>query len=1727
MSAAEGLLEEIENASLHHPTSRQSLSFVSRIEALNRRLISRGNPSSPNSGFPCPVHPLFSDQRESNEALVRLLSSEVTTLVDFAKKVDEAAKKYSSKCEEVKNVEVLTKTAHDLTSQFEFTLDRLRNGIFPSTGDGSPPDLTSEVCLEPARHSDFLALLPSILAEAEKIDASAHAIIRSFRQALLKLEPLAIDTGFRDDALATFQLLEKLKHQVQTTRDDITSRVVRLGGARKIWHAIHESLRDLASVRRAVADAMEVTRWRRQTGHAESPLTPESPSATVSPIISFEDTKSRLECIAARKVHDIDFSLSSMSQTLDQPLHQWLSQISSALKLQLEEAEKAAQLLDSIRQQSEALDAIRKEYGNLQLQIGEFQVRLDSGIRNVLSGTMAAEPLVSHETEMTASFRAIESCVHGFIDGMPSRVPFVARAISSSHTVVPLKHSFVSEDMKHVISQFQVDIQPSFRLTSLDDAVRMDSNTYAMRIAGELRKLHQKRDHFHFVQMAKDLDLVLSTSVEGINRACQDLSVMKSSLDACIQRGDSIESLCTYINEMEDLSRAHRPAIAKSLSSIRNLLCRLESSPVAHDDVMREVYLARSKNVDDAELKFNDWIRAFTALKNRFQETYRLETLRLQDKQRRLDSMATEVESALSSVFSNILDAERTLTTFESALEVVGKQAGTIEALESLSTQISECCQDREDHFAHSLAGVQDLIVRLEQALSHHGFPVDHNIIAKKARLKEGKAKFGAWREDATSLRSRILQARRVEMQRLESERAHINSTAKELGQALEKGRQHVGLFERDIESWKDSISHPHSNSISFLQSLMSKIEELSPRHRNATQQSLSTVRDLLARLRNEPGYSITPGQREAVVWESVYLDTARAAEEVGFRLESCHEELASFQAEISKMRSIEEERIQSERGRLSFLAQELDAVMSSTVNELRYANEWLQSSQASFNVTKGHQDPLPLLEPFLRNLEIFTQTHQATISASLTSLQTLVSSLDTAPGYQDESARVAVYFARKSAVKDVESEFDAWKRAIASLKKEAEEIQVTEICRRQDLLSAEKRKVKEEQERLAQLLLEFESQSRLSLDLVKKAEEELIHLQSSFPSGAGSNIINELSSFLKQVEEFSHLHTTDIPPLISSLRTLIIKLESAADLRGAVVEDSRLVKNRAVDDIELRFNAWKQDALSLVTRAIDRLQAETRRESESVAESTDTRSSIATAQPHSRGIQESVADDASGKIALNELLSLKFICRSSLDVFGLQVAPPSPPSQEMLDLQVQIFSLRKKLRAIGINEIARPSQSSIYYSHLPIEDQTNAMESEFAIVQHEVEKLPTNVEYPSVDMELRSLQTEVNASGELMDRIRGLLAFSRSVQLCDWACSDLLEHVDSYPSPPQGSLSSSFITPVDLPVEDQMLARLNFTKNAVDDAMSAFAVVTDDPRAVSETQRVVQTWKELKELAHDRMNEQRSRPVSVISSSRSSCASVISRHSYTLGKGKANHYAALSLGGSKEGKLPSRLLPSSRKVTLIPASVSSRPSSRVSTAAPRRSISGPFGSTNSRLFSSTFASRQRTTSMNAQNDTTVTGTSTGPASSRPRVQSIRSKRRGSVSTAEGSTIPLTSRTPSRSSTASTSMWSRVPRESFHTPSKMSPPRQRPKQPKRPYVANPDNKLDVAVGDIVNQLPVHINVEFVADDWRDQSGKYWIGDQDPKLCFCRILRSQTVMVRVGGGWTELSKWVQN
>ncbi|KAI8584536.1 hypothetical protein K450DRAFT_267203 [Umbelopsis ramanniana AG] len=80
-----------------------------------------------------------------------------------------------------------------------------------------------------------------------------------------------------------------------------------------------------------------------------------------------------------------------------------------------------------------------------------------------------------------------------------------------------------------------------------------------------------------------------------------------------------------------------------------------------------------------------------------------------------------------------------------------------------------------------------------------------------------------------------------------------------------------------------------------------------------------------------------------------------------------------------------------------------------------------------------------------------------------------------------------------------------------------------------------------------------------------------------------------------------------------------------------------------------------------------------------------------------------------------------------------------------------------------------------------------------------------------------------------------------------------------------------------------------------------------------------------------------------------------------------------------------------------------------------------------------------------------------------------------------------------------------------------------PKSARQIYIPDPANVLDVELGRIINESPYRICVKAVPGE----VGRYWFGESQPKLAYCRILKSSMVMVRVGGGWAELTQFLRD
>ncbi|KAF8559075.1 hypothetical protein OG21DRAFT_1503528 [Imleria badia] len=1268
-NAAQNLLEEIETAKLYHPTPRQSSSFTSRVDTLVKRLELRGDPMFNPGIFPRPTHPLFPDQLSFNIALVQSLSTEFATATDLVNKVDTHAKEYRANYEAVKEVDILSQSANELLSTFSSIIDRLSHGISTYDGDGSPPDLSSETCLQPTMHATFLALLPALLEQAEQANSNADKLVCSSQLALLNLDRPGIDLSFNQHAANQLGTLVATRDRLRVLVNDTNTRVGHLRVLRKVWSIMDESLKVLQSIQSEVGETMEREKWKSQDGSGAEPMTPETPrSRNLDPIVSSSDMLKRLEVVRETLSHDVAIPLASLSGSLGASFDSFLAQTYGGLMSRLENINQMVQLLDAVKAQSVAMTSLREEVDELRVRIEDLVIRYDAATEEALSGDLPPERISEIYSELQVDTDSLCDAVKTFANSVAYRVPLVAPnpRDQASTTFIRKKFSFTTAQLGASASPNAVELP--FSLTSLDDSVRADSNFLVMRLTGESESLHRKADQFRLARMARDVDTATSSASRDLREVTQDLESLWTSFTSIPQTDSKLHDLQELSQAVEEHCVRHRSRLSRSLSLIRESIRHMEPIPASRDLYFYETLLSsRRRGVDDLEIKVNSWGDRVAVVRGKISEALLLESQRL---------------AAL-----------------------------------------------------------------------------------------------------------RIQREREAEERRQQEERERLANAA------------------------------------------LRKAERLAADQRRH---------------------------------DKLVLEEAELAQEA-----AAHDEVGSHHQE------------------------------------------------------EANRDPREAQERW-------------------------------------------------------------WgEKQIASI-------------------------------------------------------------------------------FPHEAEEYGR----------SEVRAKV------------VVEECR--------------------------------QAEV-------------------VEPRGDPVNESAPELVQGKdITLSSTTDV-----SEEDVFGLRVAPSPSPTKgqgkdELLD---KIVALRKALRLININEVARPMATSLFAAELPTLEEYGKMNARFSAILSAFAALPSSPLLPTAELELRSLRSELDASQELMQRIRQLADLADMAHKCDMALSDLLEHIDSYPAAPAGPLSSTHVSTPRFPPEEQLSARIGFTRRMFAQVTMYLEPISDDPRAVSEHQRVQQTWLELEDMANDRIGGKSSRSSSVVSSGRNSRASVSAVSSYSGGSnrpnnlklshsGKGSKYANLSVGGLGSNKFLAPNTPSSRRALSGSSNSHRRSSSKLSMASvdTTRSVSGPIASASpafsSSLYGSTFASRQRTASMSSS------------VSSPAPTPSLMTRRRAQTRSRAGSPTPSemssNSRTNPTRSSSSMSTWARAPRQSFPVANRIqTPPRRTQPAPKKAYVANPKNKLDIAVGDVVNKLPMNINVEVVADTWKDQSGKYWIGDQEPKLCFCRILRSQTVMVRVGGGWQELSKFIKD
>lgn len=623
-TAAQNLLEEIEIAKLHHPTPRQSSSFGSRVDTLVKRLTLRGDPMSSPGIFPRPTHPLFPDQLSFNDALIQSLSTEFVTATDLVNRVDTLTKEYRSNYDAVKEVDLLSQSAKESLLRFNSIIDRLSHGIPTYEGDGSPPDLSSETCLQYTAHAMFLALLPALLEEADQANSAADELICSYQLALLNLDRPGIDLSFKQLAANPLDALIAACDRLRVLVNETNTRVGHLRVIRKIWSIMDESLKVLENIQNEVGKTMERDKWKPPDGFSADPMTPETPrSYNLDPIVSASDVLKRLDSVRETLSNDVAVPLASLSGSLEASLDTFLAQTYDGLMDRLENVSRMVRLLDAVRYQSAAMNSLQEEVNDLQVQIEDLMIRYDATIEDALSGTLSLEHIPKMYSELQLDTDSLCNSVKTFVDDVPHRVPLVAANIRDFSSTF-IRKTFSSTELP-------ISVEPPFLLTNLDDSVRASSNFLVMRLTGESEGLHRKANHLQLARTARDVDTAISSATRDLREVTQELESFWVSITSILHSD-------TKLQDLQELSRAvgghcaqHRSRLSRSLSLIRESIRHMESVPASRDLHFHEMLLSsRRRGADDLEIKVNSWGDKAAVVRGKISEAILLESQRFE-----------------------------------------------------------------------------------------------------------------------------------------------------------------------------------------------------------------------------------------------------------------------------------------------------------------------------------------------------------------------------------------------------------------------------------------------------------------------------------------------------------------------------------------------------------------------------------------------------------------------------------------------------------------------------------------------------------------------------------------------------------------------------------------------------------------------------------------------------------------------------------------------------------------------------------------------------------------------------------------------------------------------------------------------------------------------------------------------------------------------------------------
>ena len=1676
-TGSETLVRDVEEALLKLPESGMAEAFEKRAGGLRKELdeTREAMGSRRRKGFlPMPEHGAAKEQKERNVELVKGLEANVEIAGRELNEAVEVVERY-------RFAAVALDRSREVRKQTEETSSKLRSFVAAVERLSGRPNLDDPACLHSTNEETaFDQQFAKLAFEVRPPVDSTPPLLHRASSVVVDLNKAGIDPNVRQAVKETMAGLSKVKARVEELLAEEVEGRQRLKAARALAMGLYECGEGVSMARKRIETAMDDSRW------VEGRI-----------VADYLDIDALLDTLRQQ----IDTALVAplaVAKALLLPhcplLYAHLLSRASTLRATFDNLLRLQIFLDRTKQQQEATSSVLSDFDDVDAALRKTASHVDAAVVKPREA-WAEGALEDEHSALAESTRALAGLLTEVVEAVHLRIPFFAQ----TPTPPPPPSAFpTSLSPLPIVATVHTSLP--FDLVKQDAAVRAFVNAKSAAVGGGLEEVKRKLgllehqgEAFEWDERAEEAGMALEEHEKEVREAQQQFEMRSSDAEGnlAVRQVHRELTLCTadvlaLLLSLVTSASAALSTSGDSHTALRTSLDALRASPSpSAASPPFDLHLSRQSVLDGMLEEHRLALEASATLAASIKSADNARRAREEKERIRAAEQAAKLRELLAQV-----------------VELMEDFVGTREAAEAIETEVDDQVLNLDTWWTTVR---QERVEMLESHdLSSGTAPDSSSLRLAHSTLDTLRDRFTAVFREATQLELTFA-ALRTEFSSLDTPEADfsmVSALAAIVGDALLSTQSRLDALESQLDAAESEIKAFEDD----------RAEVLEVRRRMAEE----------ARSAVEAERICLEGERLRADAELARVEEEhRVAEEEAAKLMARRGRVGEIIAALERTRGS----TTATSGEMESLAQAVDA-WSDAARQERL--EMLESDSLSQD-TRPDDIPFQLAQSTLPSLQQRLDTLRSEVASHGTALVALESDSSSRASYAAElslarvveealsaaSSRLATLHSTVQAAADDAALFDRDRAGMLEtrrLRAEEERLRVeAESARLEEEAAASRRA--ETEARLKEERLEKERLRRASEEAswALKQDEQLAGLSSITDSlRAYEGLLETCEDALATLISSAPL-PNPYPSPSSSRLSLPIAPDSVSStpLDRARASHSLLLSDRTLNHATVELDTIDEsrtqlresissaggavmDALSRwTTPAPESLRAQIVRLREA---STDLADALAKAIAHEELRitdatlrPEERAAEVRGVRRLSNEQPAPTSGTDVEDVFGPTLSTIPFPHGYEEDVEIsQVAELQDQLAAIDVDSWADEKP----FLQLPSSADAAHISRQLSLVHALLDDLVSDATGSGLelDADLAPFRSELERKALASERITSLARFKEKVEVADSSLSDLLTSIDAAtPSNPHPSDLHRSSSPTESDVHALPLATALLHASSVVTIVRKKAIpLLDDSRVEAQVGRVEEAYGEMMAMVED-LNPRPSSCTSSVWSSRSRIPSRLSSSSRPSSSRQSSHPSSSRQPISCSSS--TTLLPS-RPASATPSST--RVSSRSSLshhfsdphATPRKSSHGSTPTSRLRLPTSATVPRSFSFGTTAKGGLprSVSSGAGFLEPSTPRRESLGASKRSR----KESLTPSMRSSRKDSMASSTSSFRRSLGPSPTMPllgggrksnggaveRKVGGVSQQGRTTKMQYKADPQRKVDVEVGRIVNEFPV-------------------------------------------------------